>query len=222
MSKTLPPPLSNELAELFAAERTRVGLSEAAQQRILARLDATVAMPRPRRIAPYVLGAFTGGLLLGAALHAYFGAVQPKLLMLDSKPQSPPQVVVLHTQTAVVVEPSVTVTAPIARSHHEPAAQPPAEDDRDSELARERALVETARTALFRKQSDGIELLQRHSQQFPSGRLAEERESLLVQALVQAGRVEEARRRGASFRSKWPHSLLLPVIDAALREVEIP
>lgn len=216
MSKMQPPPLSNDLAELLAIERARPGLSAVAEQRILDRLTATVNLPRPRRIAPYVLGAFAGGLVLGAALGAHFGVVAPKLLVLDSPPPPPAQVVVVRTPLPSPSEPPIPVAAARERSHHALPSLPALEEERDSELARERALIETARTALSRKQADGIELLQRHAQLFPRGRLAEERESLFVQALVQAGRIEEARRSGVSFRTRWPHSLLLPVIDAAL------
>ena len=101
----------------------------------------------------------------------------------------------------------------------DPQSASAAEPERDTELARERALIETARTAVARKQRDAIDVLLRHEQQFPRGRLAEERESLLVQALLQSGRLEEARSRGARFRARWPHSFLLPVIDAALRTI---
>lgn len=232
MSETLPPPLPPELVALLDAEREREGLSDAAEGRVLERLERSLHWPQPRRW-PTTLGVFAGGLLLGAALCAVLmawlsGPVQPKLLVLDPPPPPPPAVVVLRTQTPpVAVAPSEQGPAsrPIAekieRSPGQPAAPaaPSAEDEHDTELARERALIETARTALARKQPDGIELLLRHERQSPLGRLAEERESLLVQALMQAGRAEEARARGERFRARWPSSLLLPVVDAVLQAI---
>lgn len=238
MSKT-PPPGSGEtagldelpdFAALLAAERARVELSDAAVARVHARLETSLQLPPPRRLWPSLLGAFAGGLLVGAALcGALLGgrlaAVRPLVLVLDAPPSAPPQVVVVREAMAPAVTPPA-VREPVRaanpheeRSHPIPADAPVAADDRDTELSRERALIETARTALSRKQPEVLELLQRHAQDFPSGRLAEERESLLVQALVQAGRGEEARRRGVAFRTRWPQSLLLPVIDAALREI---
>jgi len=229
MRDTLPSPLPPSLAALLDAERERPALSDAAQQRILTRLEATVNWPPPRRGWLTALGTFAGGLLVGAALcgvllSGRLGARQPKLLVLDSPPPPPPVVVVVHAAA-----PPTLVQPPAAESlAHRPGARaersqrnPPAlpDHEHDTELARERALIETARTALARKQTDVVELLFRHAQQFPQGRLSEERESLLVQALLQSGRVAEARSRGERFRAHWPNSLLLPVINAALQAI---
>lgn len=218
MSETLPPPLPPELTALLDAERERKGLSDAAKERIQDRLESSLRWPRPRR-GSSVLGAFAAGLFLGAAICAVLmkqsgGPVQPKLLVLDPPLPPPPVVVVLREPTRpAAAHPSVRA------SESRPSAASGGEDEHDTELARERALIETARTALARKQSDGIELLLRHEQQFPLGRLAEERESLLVQTLIQAGREQEARGRGERFRARWPKSLLLPVVDAALKSI---
>src|SRR5437764_677593 len=58
--------------------------------------------------------------------------------------------------------------------------------------------------------------LDRSAKQFPSGRLVEERESLRVQALVQAQRYAEARTSGNRFRKRFPTSMLLPVVNSAI------
>lgn len=230
MSETLPPPLPPEITALLDSEREREGLSEAAKERVLDRLERSVHGSKPRKWAS-TLGTFAGGILLGAAfcyvlMNRSGGPVQPKLLVLDPPPPPPPVVVVLPAPTlpsvpAPAIQGSESRPAGarmIERSPSQPT-EPAEEDEHDTELARERALIETARTALARKQPDGIELLLRHERQFPLGRLAEERESLLVQALLQAGREEEARTRGERFRARWPKSLLLPVVDAALRSI---
>src|SRR5882724_12471980 len=62
---------------------------------------------------------------------------------------------------------------------------------------------------------DAISALEHHEQRFPGGQLVEDREALLVQALSSAGRDEDARRRAAQFKEKWPRSILMPVVEAA-------
>ena len=77
-----------------------------------------------------------------------------------------------------------------------------------------------ARTGLTRAQaSDAIDALERHAQRYPRGRLAPEREGMLVQALVSVGRYDAAREHAARFRRAYPGSMFQPVVDAALREI---
>jgi hypothetical protein len=52
-----------------------------------------------------------------------------------------------------------------------------------------------------------------HARLFKDGRLSEEREALRVKALVGVGRTGEARRAAASFRARFPRSVLLPAIS---------
>jgi hypothetical protein len=93
----------------------------------------------------------------------------------------------------------------------------------DHDLAAERALLEIARTALVRGQySAALEELTRHEAQFPSGTLAEDREALAVQALVGLGHAEEARSRAARFHASYPRSMMIPVVDAAIKELAAP
>ena len=119
----------------------------------------------------------------------------------------------------------------VAHAHHHTGERPERSDHtvdhaadadgvrHDTDFAAERALLETARTALSRGQSDAaLEVLSRHARRFSHGRLVEERESLWVQALVQAGRDPEARERGERFRRQFPSSLFQPIIDAALKK----
>ena len=77
-----------------------------------------------------------------------------------------------------------------------------------------------ARTALTRgRAEDALRTLELHLQSFPRGRLAEERDSLTIQALVSLGRHASARARAAQFRRKYPQSLLRPIVDHALRAI---
>lgn len=88
---------------------------------------------------------------------------------------------------------------------------------RDTDLGHERALLEQARMALARGQTQGaLEALEAHAREFPAGRMSEEREALVVQALAQGGRLVEARAKAARFRARFPKSVFLSVVDAAL------
>jgi hypothetical protein len=98
-------------------------------------------------------------------------------------------------------------------------APPAAENrpERDATLGRERTLIEATRSALGRGDSAAaLDSIDKHARDFPAGRLVEEREALAVQALMLAGRGDEARSRGERFHRRFPRSIFLPVVDAAL------
>jgi hypothetical protein len=74
--------------------------------------------------------------------------------------------------------------------------------------ADERQLVEAMRTALLKRDARGaLGLIARHRREHPKGQLAEERDSLEVQALVQEGRVDEARAAARLFTATYPNSV---------------
>jgi hypothetical protein len=115
------------------------------------------------------------------------------------------------------VEPSVTA---------EGRAAPPASGEKadksalDLSLAAERRWIEAARAALVAGDpKTGLDKLGRHAKQFPRGVLAEEREALSVDALVAAGRYDDARRRSHAFRARYPGSLFAPSVNAAIRAI---
>ncbi|MEO6576594.1 MAG: hypothetical protein ABIP89_22290 [Polyangiaceae bacterium] len=107
---------------------------------------------------------------------------------------------------------SVPSSIPAPRPHVAPR------ETGDDDLASELAFVQMARTALARQNySAALDATDQHARKFPNGHLAEERESLAIQALVGGGRDADARARAARFRAKYPHSLLLPAVEAAVR-----
>ena len=86
-----------------------------------------------------------------------------------------------------------------------------------SGLAAEQALLDPARAALAH--GDGSAALARlsaHERAFPNGALAQEREAMTIRALALAGDGTRARGRAQSFRSRYPDSLLWPMIAATL------
>lgn len=62
--------------------------------------------------------------------------------------------------------------------------------------------------------------MRKHETAFRSGALAEERETIAVQALVQGKRKEEARARGERFLVRYPGSVLAPTVKAALEAAQ--
>lgn len=109
-----------------------------------------------------------------------------------------------ETPDAAPSEPQVT-SKPIIETRTTP----------DRALASERALLEVARTALTRNDwQNALHSLNDHLEQFPHGRLAEERDALWIQALLRKGDREAAEIRARQFRERYPQSLFLPAIDA--------
>lgn len=98
-----------------------------------------------------------------------------------------------------------------------PSANPATSAEARSQLAREREVIDAIRMAIARGHSDAaLVAVGRHAKEFPTGRLSQEREGLHIIALVRAGRRGEAEGRAEQFRARFPNSLLLPAIDAAL------
>jgi outer membrane protein assembly factor BamD (BamD/ComL family) len=128
-------------------------------------------------------------------------------------------VAVADLPTAVAVSSAPSRPAPVAfaSSRHDEARA------KDTGLAGERALLEEARMALAQGSVPAaIAALTRHEQEFPRGRLVEEREAMLVQALLRAGRTAEAESRARAFGDRFPGSLLVPVVEGAVRNHQAP
>jgi hypothetical protein len=84
-------------------------------------------------------------------------------------------------------------------------------------LVAERGLLDVARSAFGRGDGDAaLAALARHEKLYPGGQLAEEREALAVRALVLVDRGDQARARAARFRRRYPSSVMLPAVEAAL------
>lgn len=98
-----------------------------------------------------------------------------------------------------------------------PARTPEPLASRNDRLKRERTALEVARTAITRRDfGAGLTALDRHAREFPRGQLAEERETLRIQALVGQGRVAEAREQAAQFRRTFPGSMMQGAVDVAI------
>jgi hypothetical protein len=195
--------------------------------------NAAARAARAAAVRGSILGFLLGG-LAGAGVHAALSrptaptvvtlvtvsAPSPRPLPDDrgmnepSPPVTPPAPSPAATASGSIDAhaPAATSAAPRAASAAD-AGGPIA----DTELAKERALIQMARTALLQGQSAAaLTALDQHAREFPRGRLGEEREALAIQALAAAGRRDEARARADRFRHAHPQSILLPVVEAAV------
>lgn len=97
-----------------------------------------------------------------------------------------------------------------AKSGGAGGASPAAPADADEALAAERAVLRRAFSAMSQgRWSSAIAALEEHARQFPSGRLREQREAMMVQALRGSGKGAEAAERGQAFEREYPGSLLI-------------
>jgi hypothetical protein len=180
---------------------------------------------------PFGLTALALGGLAGAGLHAVLTrpARPPTTVTAVAPPGTPdlgPPARAAASAPAPAeekLEPRRRTARPSTTRASAPAVARDPEEDvarADTELAAERALVETAQAAMARGDAlAALATLERSARQFPSGRLTEERDSLRVQALVQVRRYAEARALSDRFRQKFPHSILLPVVNSALDKI---
>ena len=238
-------PLAPDIADLLAAEGRSVELSAAERAHLLSRIASTVggfppvdggesnppgdpAAPAPSGLvrgltahpARLALATFIVGGILGAAIDHAATRARPS----DPPPQTSLAPVSPAPPVATVESPTTSVThlpdAPSSASAPSPRA-PAAIDPitKDTALAAERTLIDTAKTALGRRDdAAALETLDRHARTYPRGELSEEREALKVQALVGAKRVAEARGCAERFKKTYPRSMLMPVVDDALQK----
>lgn len=179
----------------------------------LAQLSARTALT-------FLLGAAVGAGGYAAISHLQTSPVPmppspPPITAPASQPVPAPLPAVPQPAAPPTTAAAVAAPAPVPRQGEHVAAAA-----RDRGLGAERKLVEMARTALARGQTDSaLATLRRHARGFPNGQLAEERESLLVRALVAKGDFAEARQRAARFQRKYPSSLFAPVVEQAVRSI---
>lgn len=188
----------------------RVDLGGHVRPRLVRSVTSLFGAPLVRGAALLMVG---GG--VGAAAHA--GLSSPRVVIVDR---------VIASSSATAAPDRSRDTVPVASL---PEAPPPAASsgralsattqlDRESTLAVERGLLDSARSAMMRGEpADAERILRQHEARFPRGELREEREALVIKALVRTGRIDEARELAEHFRREFPSSLLLMGIDAELR-----
>jgi len=172
---------------------------------------------------------FLVGAAVGATAYGTVGRLRqaPKSPSPPPSPPglAPPSTAAVPVEPMPVPEPHLAVEiAPrprdLAPSNGRGAGDSVVGRSRDVGLAGERNLIEIARTALARGRIDGaLVTLRRHARQYPKGQLGEERDGLLIQALVAKGDHAQARERALRFRRQHPASLFLPAVEQALQSI---
>jgi hypothetical protein len=166
-------------------------------------------------------GIWLFGGVAGVALYGALWPQQVRVVYVDRavppfalpKPANEPE------KAAPSVPSAAAVAAPSSAARHGSASAATSGSVRapESELSRERALLDLAReNAAHGEPALVLEQVERHRQQFPKGRLGEEREALAIRALLALGHTEQARARAELFHATYPSSFLTPVIEAAL------
>jgi len=168
-------------------------------------------LPRMPRTIAFVLGG-----VVGVGLYAALAPAPTQRVVYVDRAVPAPQAVPFATATATA--PAVPTEAPPAASNAAPAAAAPSA--RASQLSAERILLDEARAALAQGDpARALDRLERHRRTFAVPLLAEERDAMWVQALVKAGRYDEARARASAFRRRSPDSLFSSVVDSAIDSI---
>ncbi|MBL8923763.1 MAG: hypothetical protein JNJ54_33215 [Myxococcaceae bacterium] len=120
-----------------------------------------------------------------------------------SAPVEPPPGVNLGVEPSepVPAEPPRAPPAETVVKPPRPVPRAPAPEPED-ELARELALLDEARRDVVGAPQRALVVLERHRRQFPRGSLATEAELLRLEALVHAGRRDEAKALGAKLAGR--------------------
>jgi len=175
------------------------------------------------------IAALGVGGVLGASLHGAVSsrAPEPRIVYVDRTVTEPRMASTAETvptrdeaplASSLAASPARLPTPSSSALRSSAGAGTGAGRSADGQLGGERAILEIARTALGKGDYGiALETLDRHAQKYPAAQLAEEREALAIQCLVGLGRADAARARGERFRKTFPGSMLLPVVEAALR-----
>lgn len=236
MTEPDPPQIDPLLLSLYAAERD---YEEVAPADVRARVWASVGggpagpgggqggSPDGGAVATIPLRHAIGGMVATSLIGALVGAGVVTGLAPTSERRAAPATSISVQPASLASSapslPSSPTPAPSALpSSRAPSRAPTAEPILDARaLAAERALVDVARAALARGEPEqALDAVARHEREYPDGRHAEEREAIAVRALARAGRVDEAKRRGARFFTTYPNSLAGPAVKAALESAK--
>jgi hypothetical protein len=163
-------------------------------------------------VTTFVLGGVAGAGVFASLQHP----PAPQIVYVDRPapaPVSPPPIAVPSTAPTAIPTPppKAVVGSPSGESLSGP-----------SQLAAERRLLDSARSVLVGGDpNNALSLLDAHRARFPRGVLAEERDALSIQALVKAGRNDEARTQAQVFRERSPDSLFSSAVESAIESISV-
>jgi hypothetical protein len=206
-------PLDEDIERLLEAERRRPSVPDVDREALREALSRATGVEAWRLLLRSRALFAALGLAVGIGVGPYVheaGAPSQRIAPAPVRATAAP----LEAVIAPAPPPSSTPAPPRERAPTERAKKEPAV----SSLGVERSQIETARSAILRgDHAAAIAILEEHESQFSHGRLREEREALMVRVLAATGRNQEATARAERFRGEYPQSLLMPVVDAALR-----
>ncbi len=204
---------------LYPAERARL---------------AAAAAPR-RRLGPRagLLAALAVGTAFGAGGHAVvsfaIGAATPASAPEARPTPTRPKRAATSAAMLRAASPPVPSAASSSLSAEEVRrdtststrpSPPPTTVSHERGLADELTELEKARHAISAGMPDeALRTLRVHAQRSPSSALVQEREALMVKALVAAGRTVEARAAAEKFFSRYPASTLRATVERAVEAI---
>lgn len=237
--------LSPDLEQLLAAERAAPPAPVEAQRAVFDRVAETVgiggAASGGSAVAAAKLAWSTKLIIVGVIGMVAVGAITAWLsvreaeIAVRAEPAEAPAVARAELPGGVFAaaeaepDPESTATTGVGPAEDETAPTDRLREldkraaalDHKTDLDKERRILSAAREALVAGDIDrALRALESHSVLFLRGQLAEEREALLVQALVVAGNASRARERADMFRARYPDSIQLRAVDAALERLQ--
>jgi len=214
------PELDPEIGMLLDAERLRPEVGADVQARLLARVSGGLAV---------------AGVAGGAAAAAAKGAAKPWLSIVSAfavgglvgalvtwslRPPPVERTVTVEKRIEVPVPVTVVVSAAPPAPSTSLAAVPTAATKPTASAgsaADEDVAIQQVHSALGRGDTAAaLAAVAAHEKRFPNGQQADAREALAVQALVRAGRRDEAEARATRFKKRFPGSFYQSIVDQAL------
>jgi len=212
----------DEVRDLLRAAGRSRPMTDEVRARSAVRVDRLAAVPVAAGLVLWIKGvAIAAG--IGVAGVVIATRVLPVTHGEVVTPPPAPATVVTASRTAGIpaaMSPARVPPASVPVATATPAATPAptaspgatttassiASSDGDP-LARETALLETARGTLESDPARSLATLEAHAAEFPSGTLRLERELLAVDALRRLGRFTDARTRGEALLARSPGSI---------------
>lgn len=156
-----------------------------------------------------IAGAVVAGSVAvsGAAYLAQPNASPAPSILMQTAPVAPSAVVPpagLATEEASAV-PVASLPLASASSNYVQAA-PTSTKSHSADLTEETRLLSGAQQALAANPAEALRIAETHRKAFPTGVLSQERDALVVEALVKQGRMVEAKRAAAAFARNYPGS----------------
>jgi len=165
------------------------------------------------------------GVVMGAAGHAYL-VTSPAPVVKSVPAVSPPVAAPSAQAPRAVVEaapapPALGAAASAAPATPRAATAPTVKSEATPpSLEIELSLLERAKSKLSENQPQAtLELLREHRARYPSSALQQEREALVIRALLAAGRRAEAKRRAQTFVRSYPSSALRGSVERATETI---